>query len=375
MNFKYLDDFMNNLDDYGVPDAAIQVFFKDVSVYKKSIGHVGNSTLFRMFSLTKPVTIVAALTLLEQGKYLLTDNVSDYIPQYAHMKVMKAKPNGGYDWCSMPAEKNIRIIDLMTMTAGLTYDGVSTPSEKAVTEAFNTLYTNTNGSMTTMDFAKMLADVPLQFEPSTHWLYSFCLDVLGALIEVWSGMKFSEYCKKYIFEPLKMTDCYFRVTDEIKDRLCPVKLENEPDENDIFFRNYENFESGGAGLICSLDDYVKFARMLTNKGTLDHVKILGSKTIDLMRSNFLSADALSDYHEWPQLEGYGYGLGVRTLISPERAGLSGTPGEFGWSGLAGTYLLADPDNEITIVYAQQMIPNKETEIHRRIRNIVYGCLL
>ena len=185
MDFSNLDRFIDDLDKYGVKDSAICVYYKDICVYKRYTGASDKNTLYRMFSLTKPVTIVAALTLYEQGKFLLTDNISDYIPEFKNMTVYYPKACGAFDWCAKPATKQIRVVDLMTMTAGFTYGGTNTPAEAATTKAFNELYDSTGGSLTTMDFAKMLAGVPLQFEPGTHWLYSFCLDVLGALIEVW----------------------------------------------------------------------------------------------------------------------------------------------------------------------------------------------
>jgi len=375
-------------DNYHVKGASVAVYHRGQEVYKQHVGvmkddgqKVDDKTLFRLYSMSKPVTAVAAMQLFEQGKYLLHEEVGKYLPAFWGGKVARLKSSGAYGWYNPPVVGNMTIEQMLTMTAGLTYGGCFHPAEIETSRIVEQLSKDTQDNYTTRQFADAIAKAPLMFEPGSHWNYSFCMDVVGALIEVWSGMSFGEYLKKNIFEPLGMNDTFFHIPEEKRERLSDFWEYNEQADSYRLYGETDRplytgraFESGGAGLISSLEDYGKFAKMLANRGTSpEGVRILGSATVDLMRRDHLNDAQKADY-DWETLKGYSYGLGVRTMVNPAAGGSPSSVGEFGWNGLPGPYVLADPDRELAIVYMQQLYPNMEAQIQPRLRNIVYGCI-
>ena len=309
------------------------------------------------------------LQLYEQGRFLLTDPVGLYLPEFSHMTV---------EHRHSADTAQITMRQLFTMTAGLSYN--------LETEPLQALYREKPDCYTTREFVGALAQSPLLFQPGEHWYYSLAHDVLAACVEAISGLRFGEYLKRYIFDPLGMKDVYFHVPGDQVFRSCVRYLHDaatgafirEPTDKGLRrFNMYQrslNFESGGAGLTTTVEDYAKFANMLTNLGVGENGRrVIGAATLDLMRANHLNAAQLQDYN-WIQSSGYGYGLGVRTLISPAEAGSPGSVGEYGWAGAAGTYFLSDPTRQLTIVYAQQASPSDEEYVHNRLRNIVYAAL-
>lgn len=388
-NFQRVTDFFDRLGpEFHIKGASVAVLHHGTEVYRHHVGvmddagrPVNDQTMFRLYSMTKPITVVAALQLYEQGKFLMNDEVGKYLPSFWNMTVAKMKDNHTYSWCNVPSRNPIRIRDLFTMTAGLTYGGCYHPAEIATSRAHDQLAAETEQTYTTRQFADMLGEQPLLFEPGEHWNYSYCLDVLGALIEVWSGETLGEYMENHIFKPLGMADTTFHLPDEKKERLTTFWEYNEADDT---YRAYTEtnrpmyhgkcFESGGAGLISTMNDYLKFAQMLCGLGTSpEGVRILSPATVNLMRMDHLNEVQRKDM-DWEVLIGYGYGLGVRTLIDPSACGSPSHKGEFGWNGMAGTYLLVDPEEELVIVYMQQLYPSMEGRVQPRLRNIVYSCL-
>jgi CubicO group peptidase (beta-lactamase class C family) len=269
------------------------------------------------------------------------------------------------------AENPITIRHLFTMTAGFNYNH-SAP-------ALNALRERTGGQFTTREAIRAIAEEPLEFEPGESFRYSLCHDVLGGLIEVLSGMTLGEYIRKNIFEPLDMNDSFFHIPEDKRGRMMTQYMFDDElgKAVDVGFSNdhkmSDEYESGGAGIISCVADYMKFADTLCNLGTSKNgVRILSPRTVELMRTNHITPKQREGLN-WIQLDGYGYGLGVRTLTDPTRGSLSPI-GEFGWSGMAGTYVIIDPENKLTLFYAQQMINNQEPYVHPRIRNIVYSIL-
>ncbi len=385
--FDKVGIYMDNLAaEEKVAGCSIKIILEDKEVYEHYSGYadkekgtsVEENTLFRIYSMTKPVTVTAALQLYEQGKFLLHDPVSDYLPEFKEMMVCEKDKQGEYHF--RRANREITINDLFCMTSGLTYDGTSCPSEEKVGELLRNLYQGfEEKSCPTRRFVKQIAKLPLAFEPGAQWRYGLSHDVLGGLVEVISGEYFGDYVKNHILEPLQMEDTAFHMEEERLTRLASIYTHQNGQiqpRTDIFQKNYSmksQCESGGAGLVSSLSDYIKFAHTLTRGGTSQEgERILGRQTIELMRKDHLGARR--SYMNWKVLEGYSYGLGVRTLVDLAAGGSNGSAGEFGWSGMAGTYVAMDPDKQLTIVYMQQMVPSMEEEIHPRLRNIVYGCL-
>lgn len=365
MNFDIIRKFQDSLKDRGIAgnDLAIYVDFKPVYRYFSGWQNIEEKipvnahTMFKMFSMSKPITCAAALKLFEEGKFLLNEPVADYLPSF-----------GG------KAEKEIAIQDLFMMGAGLDYD-LEMPSIRALRE-------KTGGNYTTREFADAIAEKPLDFVPGTHWQYSLAHDVIGALIEVWSGMTFGEYLKKNFFEPLHMDTAAFHVSPELEKDYC-IRYGLDPETGEFVRGDQVNpyqrsllQESGGAGLSMTVDDYAKFACMMTNRGvSADGTRILAGRTVDLMRRNFLNEAQYRDlFASSPAREGYGYGLGVRTLMDPAASGSLSPVGEFGWGGAWGTYTLFDPENKVTIVYGEQAVDTQGHYIQRRIRNMTYAAL-
>jgi CubicO group peptidase (beta-lactamase class C family) len=330
---------------------------------------IRDNAIFNLYSMTKIMTCVAALQLVEKGDLLLLDPLSQYLPEFAEMQVKKALPNGEvyYEKATRP----ITVRDLFTMTAGFSYD-IHAPSIKEAVE-------RTNGTLPTREFARALAKEPLMFEPGTHWNYSMCHDVLGALVEVVSGKRFGTYLQDEIIKPLGMNDTTFDLSEDQQSRLIPQYLFDEEQDKAVRmdgngFRVGTELDSGGAGLLSTVNDYAKFLNALTGFGTSpEGVRILSRASVELMRADHLNDMTRPDF-SWDHMYGYGYGLGVRTHISPAGSGSLSPVGEFGWAGAAGCMAIMDPDSGLTVMYAQHLLNSQEHYVQRRLRNAVYSCL-
>ncbi|MCR8630335.1 serine hydrolase domain-containing protein [Paenibacillus radicis (ex Xue et al. 2023)] len=329
-------------------------------------------TIYRIYSMTKVVTCAAALMLYEKGLFLLNDPLEEYLPEFKNPQVYRFNDFGVRS--TSPASASIRIKDLFTMTSGLTYGGDNLETERLTRIMMEDAFTKDIRAL-----SKALATIPLAFDPGTHWKYGTSHDVLAALIEVLSGESFGDFLKKQIFEPLGMNDTSFRISEDKRDRLC--KMYNRSEDGvlipnvsmDAPYQPGCNHESGGSGLLSTISDYSRFAQALAKGGDLDGVRILSRKTVQLMATNHLGPQQLNDYN-WPQQKGYGYGLGVRVMMNPADGGINGSPGEFGWAGLAGSWVLIDPQEQLSVVYMQQMLPSLEPYIHPRLRAVIYGSI-
>ncbi|ULL14927.1 class A beta-lactamase-related serine hydrolase [Paenibacillus sp. H1-7] len=365
----------------GPPGCACTIVKNGELVYQEYFGYadleqqikIQSDTLYRIYSMTKVVTCVAALMLYEKGMYLLNDPVEEYLPEFKNPQVFRYNEFGVRS--ASPASSPIRIKDLFTMTSGLTYGGDSTETERLT----RILMEGADNTKDIRTLSKALADIPLAFDPGTHWKYGTSHDILGALIEVLSGETFGEFLKKEIFEPLGMTDTSFRITEDKRDRLCKMYDRTADGEltpnskRDDSYQPESRFESGGGGLLSTIGDYSRFAQALTRGGELDGVRLLSRKTVQLMATNHLGPQQLKDYN-WPQQKSYGYGLGVRVMMDPADGGNNGSIGEFGWAGLAGSWVLIDPQEQLSVVYMQQLLPSLEPYIHPRLRSVIYGAI-
>ncbi|MEK3921200.1 MULTISPECIES: serine hydrolase domain-containing protein [Paenibacillus] len=377
MDFKPLASFIDRITSWRIPWAEVLVMHRNDTVFHYRNGYanleektpIGDGAIFNLYSMTKIMTCVAGLQLVERGEMLLSDPLSDYLPEYADMTVKKTMANG--EIRLEKATRAITVRDLFTMTAGFSYD-VGNPS---IQEAVK----RTDGTLPTRDFARALAKEPLLFEPGTHWNYSMCHDVLGALIEVVSGKSFGTYLRDEITGPLGMNDTAFNLNDEQQKRLIPQYAYNDELEKAVRmdgngFRVGTELESGGAGLLSTVSDYARFLKALTGFGTSpEGVRILSQASVELMRTDHLNEMTRGDY-SWDHMYGYGYGLGVRTHISKAGSGSLSPLGEFGWSGAAGCMAIIDPDSELTVMYAQHLLNSQEPYVQRRLRNVVYSCL-
>ncbi|MDN4603086.1 serine hydrolase [Paenibacillus sp. F6_3S_P_1C] len=377
MDFKPLASFIDRITAWRIPWAEVLVMHQNDTVFRYRNGYanleeqtpIGEDAIINLYSMSKIMTCVAALQLVERGQMLLNDPVSDFLPEYAEMTVKKTLPNG--EIRLEKATRAIMVRDLFTMTAGFSYD-IGSPSIQEAVQS-------TNGKLPTRDFAKALANEPLLFEPGTQWNYSMCHDVLGALVEVVSGRRFGTYLQEEITGPLGMNDTAFDLNAEQQDRLIPQYAYNDELEKAVRmdgngFRVGTELESGGAGLLSTVSDYALFLNALTGRGTSpEGVRILSQASVELMRTDHLNDLTRGDY-SWDQMGGYGYGLGVRTHVSKSRSGSLSPLGEFGWSGAAGCMAIIDPDSELTVMYAQHLLNSQEPYVQPRLRNVVYSCL-
>lgn len=380
MDFSRLDDFLDkNTGNEIVPGSSCIIHYKNEKVYLKNTGFsdfdtkekMTENTLLNFYSMTKPVTCALALTLYEKGLYLLNDPLYKYMPEFKDMTVKKII-DGREE--IIPCSTPITVRDLFTMCAGFDYN-INSPAVIRAKE-------KTNGCVPTVDFVKELSKEPLLFEPGTRWEYSLCHDVLGAFIEVVSGKKLSELMSEVIFKPLGMGNTGFYIDEFGCERLGtqydynPKTKKADKVSHSNMFKLGEEYESGGAGLISCAQDYSKFAYAMANKGVgINGKRILSEATINLMRTNCLNEESIKSY-DWPDLAGYGYGLGVRTMMDLANAGSNGSVGEFAWNGAAGSYALFDPQKQLSVTYTQHVLMNNGgcERIHSRLRNVIYSCL-
>lgn len=379
MDFTKLSDFMEHLVNWRIPGCSCIVYKDREKVFTHSAGYrdidsktaMKGDELFYMYSATKPVVCASALTLWEAGKFDLDDEVAKYLPEWSDMKVRKNNPDGTFEL--VPAQNKARVRDLFSMTAGLDY--------MTETEAMKKAIEVTAPLCPTREIVRAIADRPLHFEPGTHWNYSLCHDVLGGLVEVIADMPLADYVKKAILDPVGMNDTEFGLREERRSRLATEysfndatnSIEKIPDQGNwaIFGSDYH---SGGAGLVSTVSDMALFTEMMAAGGKAqDGKKVLAPTTIDLMKRNQLDAEAMKDFN-WSHLKGYGYGLGVRTMVDPALGASPSPVGEFGWTGAAGAYMMIDTDNRLAVFYAHHMLNNQEYYTAPRLRNIVYSCL-
>lgn len=360
---EYLNEEMKR---WKLPGYDCAIYLRGKPVYRHMEGYanieekipVTENTLYHIYSNTKVITCVAALQLYEQGKFLLEDKLERFYPEFTHMKVKS--PEGIRD-----AKTSITIRDLFCMTAGIDFGQSHVESIKA-------FYAETNGKCPLSEMPRYLTRMPLEFDPGTEFYYGLCHDVLGALISRISGMTFSEYLQKNIFDPLDMKNTSFYGDKLGWDRIAcqyryhgPDKpLTNEGNRNTSVPEIMQ--ESGGGGLITSVNDYMKFQEGLRQG------KLISRATMNLMRLNQLKGKQWDGYG-YTGL-GMGYGLGVETIYDQALAASPVGFGPFGWGGAQGSHCAIDPERELNILYMQCMFDNDCYGIYRGLRNVVYTAL-
>ena len=378
-SLNHLDRLLDEVLAIGPGGAGLRVYQGENLLYERYVGYADEDkgvpftaqTICQLASMTKPIASAACMQLFEEGRFLLTDPVEDYIPEFRDHKIYAYSPRG--DLSVVPAKRTVTVGHLFDMTSGITVDwGWPNPNSEALAARMQEC--RERGCYTLQEFAKAAGQIPGAFEAGEHYYYGQSLDVAAAILEKLSGQTLGDYLKTHIFAPLGMTDTCFHVPEEKKERIA-VLYQRTPegrkqgDFPELFYS--PTYESACGGLFGTMEDYSRFALAMT-LGEYRGVRLLNDSTIRLMAMNRLSDQALRDF-ENPYLSGYGYGLAVRTRIHPE-AGSNSSIGEFGWTGGFGSWVLMDPVKKITIVYAHQCSPNKEEFTHPRIRNIVYGAL-
>ena len=332
---------------------------------------VARDSVFRLYSQTKPITAAAVMILADRGIIDLMDGADRYLPAFRNPRVVNA------DGTVVPALRAPWIIELLTMTAGLSYPDADPAGQFAarVFEEDQELI-RSGGGMGTVEFCSRLGEQPLAFQPGTGWRYSTCADILGAIVEAATGKRFGQFLREEIFEPLGMKDTDFYVPEEKRDRLvtCYRRVPGGLEE----FRSlhlavgqYDRapaFESGGAGLVSTLDDYSAFASMLMQGGIYEGRRILSPAAVRFMTAPRLSPEIRRNL--WDSLCGYNYGCLVRVCDRPGSCGIYTDEGEYGWDGWLGTYFANLPGQRITFLLNQNAPDTGTAAVTRKCRNIL-----
>ncbi len=388
MNFHLLTQYLDSLnEEYGIPALDVIVTKEHETVYRHMVGFsdtagtrpVSEKDFYLMYSCTKLVTMTAMMQLIEAGKASLYDPVSRFLPEWEYMTVMNADYDSKGDAYSPTlrepshyAKNRVRIIDLMSMTAGLTYDMHSEGIRELLAK---------KPDATTREVVAAIARMPLLYEPGTRYRYSLGHDVIAAVIEVISGERFSDYLDRHVFGPLGITDLTCHMTDEQKSRLSAL-YRFDPDTKKMVcaeeqlpgFALSPNYESGGAALAGTADSYAALTEALANGGVgRNGNRILNEESVMLFTHSVLTGEVIKDFRKGRFLE-YSYGLGVR--VKTESILGQSPVGEFGWDGAAGGYAVVDPFNRVSIFYVEHILNFFEgySVIHPRVRDLVYKGL-
>ena len=344
---------------------------------------LGDDAIYRIYSMTKPITSIVLMQLYEQGQVLLEDPVSAYIPEFAEMQVF----TGGTPTAPKvrPAQTAMTVKDVLTHASGLTY-GFFFQNNLDAMYREDGLGDFQLPDYTLEEGMRRLATKPLAFDPGTAWNYSMSTDVCGRLVEVISGMGLDEYFAEHITGPLGMVDTAFHVPADKKHRFTS-NYALTPDEPLLIVDSFDAspylsppvFLSGGGGLVGTVDDYQRFVDMLLNGGELDGRRIIGRKTLEYMTINHLpEGKTLNELGQSlfseAVMEGMGFGLGFSTLVDPARNGAVSSGGEFAWGGAASTAFWVDPAEEITCVFMTQLMPSRSYPLRRELKATVYQAL-
>lgn len=379
---KYLDSlFATEMEAQRIKGASIVVEHKGNQEFRNVYGTDKEDSIYKIYSMTKPITTIAAMMLYEQGKIDLYDPVGKYLKAYENMKVATSKG-------LVEAKSQITLRELLNMTSGLVYPGKESEPERIMETIRVELHERAESGekFSNIDICNALAQAPLLFHPGEQWHYGLSADIIAAVVEVVTGVTYGEFLQKEIFEPLEMIDTAFCVPENKIGRLATMYSRvdaagrlKESDEKALDWLNLSKptrppyIESGGGGLYSTLEDYRHFVQMLAAGGTFKGKQLVGRKTIEFISKNQLNEQQLSSV-DFDSIDGYGYGNYMRVMMQPEMAGSNGTVGEYGWDGLPGTYFFVDPKEELTLVYMQQIEQGADLVLRRKMRQIIYGAL-
>lgn len=369
-----------------VKGASALVIHRNKEIYYNAFGYADaergipmrRDTIIRLFSMTKPVTAAAVMILMERGELDLWDAVSDYLPEFRSPGVWSEEKQ-----CEIPAERELIIWDLLNMISGIPYpDPTHEPGRRMDAVVKNLVRCREQGkTVDTREYMRQIAAVPLCFQPGDRWMYGFSADVLGGIIEAVSGKRFGQFLKEELFEPLGMTDTGFFVPEDKLGRFAQYYEWTDPSGLQPYKGSHLGeyygkdvaFESGGAGLVSTLDDYSRFASMLVHKGEHEGRRILGRKTVEFMDRNHLNSRQRETLI-WDSVRGYGYGCLMRVLMDQGVAGYNGSLGEFGWDGWTGNYVAMDFSEDLVFLYFIQRCGAGATPAVRKLKAVTYGAL-
>jgi CubicO group peptidase (beta-lactamase class C family) len=370
------------LDSGKLPFASLLIGRGDEIAHRWTSG-VDEDAIFRIASMTKPITSIAFMQLVEQGKVALSDLVAKYIPEFATLGVF-VSGGGKQPFVTRPPASAMRIIDLLRHTSGFTYSFQErSPVDAAYrkTDVENWLKFNSD------TFVAELAAIPLEFDPGTSWNYSVSTDVLGVIVERISGLSLAAYFQAHIFDPLGMADTAFMVPSDKAGRIPPCyswhpteKMAplDKPGADSLWTKGF-TIDSGGGGLCSTVADYHRFTRMLVNGGALDGVQIISPKTLELMTANHLPGGkdltqmSKSLFSE-AENAGAGFGLGFGVTIDNAATMIPCSTGEFYWGGMYSTAFFVDPVEHIIMIFMTQLAPSSAYPVRREIKTMLYAAL-
>ena len=368
-----------------IPGAVLLVARRGKVAYFESVGKLDaakpapmtKDAIFRIYSMSKPITTVAAMMLVEDGKLKLDDPISMYLPEFAKMTVGVEKPdaNGTSSLDIVPARRAITVHDLMRHTSGITY-GFFGPG--LVKKAYNDANIN-SGDPDNNEFSQRIAKLPLAYQPGTTWDYSYSTDILGRVVEVVSGKSLLTFEKERLLDPLGMADTSFYVTDAERQKRLAEPLANDRNfgvGSDISDpRIARKLEGGGGGMVSTAADYAQFLQMLLNGGTLDGKRYLSPSTLRLMTADHANAGAgVVQGPLYLPGAGYGFGLGFAVRRATGEAPYPSEAGEYYWGGAGGTYMWVDPKSDMFVIFMMQS-PKHRSHYRSLLRNMVYAAVL
>lgn len=369
-----------------VKGSAIRVLHNNKVVYDEGIGYadkelntfISKDTIYRMYSMSKPVTAVATMILFEKGMLHLLDPVSMYLEGFKNQKVLTK--DGLVD-----VKREATIQDLLNMTSGVVYPDLNDKAGACLAKLYDDVIKEreAGNSIDTVAFCNRIGMEPLDFQPGEKWRYGASADILGAVIEVVSGKKFSDFLKDEIFKPLGMVDTDFYVPEDKLNRFAEIYEYNEESKqlepctwSHLGLNNFKSkpeFESGGAGLVSTIEDYSKFALMLSNGGTYNGIRILGHKTMEYLGKPQLSGEKAT-YKDWPSMLGYNYGNLMRYLTNQVDAASIANEGIFGWDGWTGNYFFVDPKENLVMIYMVQNVNGTNMRAINKFHTVIYSAL-
>jgi len=396
-----LDDVMQRryVDTGHLPGLLTMVYRRGTLAHTGMSGHMDlerrkpmrEDAIFRIYSMSKPITSVALMMLLEEGVIGLDDDVATHIPSWKNLGVYATGvpslvPTGQATFMTSPVERPMKIVDLVTHTSGLTYGFMNRTSVDRAYRHAHVAEFNTVGGLDAM--IEQLSTLPLEFSPGTAWNYSVSIDVMGYLVQKLSGMSFGEFLRTRLFAPLGMTDTGFWCPSEKIGRLTSCYqpdpaggLKLQDDAGNSTYAAPPSLESGGGGMVSTAHDYMRFCRMMLNGGTLDGVQILSPKTVALFSLNHLPANKELAQMAPPGMfseagySGIGFSIGCGVNINVARTRLPGTLGEFFWGGAAATAFWIDPREELAVVFMTQVIGSEaRLTLRRDLRTLAYSAM-
>jgi CubicO group peptidase (beta-lactamase class C family) len=393
-NLEYLDEHLQKrYIDAGKLTGALTAIYRKGHLAHWSVQGLADrengtplrdDTIFRIYSMTKPIVSVALMQLYERGLMQIDDPVERYIPSWKNLRVYQS---GIYpNFITTPCIRPMTVRDLLSHQSGLTYGNVQRTNVDA---AYRTLGIGREGNATLQEMIDKLAEIPLEFSPGTAWNYSHSTDVVGYLVEVISGQRLDAYLQEHIFEPLGMVDTGFWVPPSKADRLSS-NYHTDPNggikvwdaATSSTYLKEPTFLSGGGGGVSTADDYLRFSRMLLAGGQLEGTRIIGRKTLQLMARNHITgnrtmAQAVASGVAQASYPGNGFGLGFAVALDTADGQISGSAGEHNWSGAASTHFWIDPAEEMAVVFMTQYMsqsPANRYNLSRELRAIIYGAL-